>query len=61
MTKQEMIQQNEETAIQKIRIAYINEGLVAAMALCIEFMGVNAKESFTKTKEICADLEGKNG
>ena len=57
MTHAEMITYNETLAAQKIRTAYQFGGFVTAMKLCAEYMGLDAKEAFERTKMIC-DMEG---
>jgi len=53
MTHEEMITYNETLAVQKIKAAYQFGGFVTAMKLCAEYMGLDAKEAFERTKLIC--------
>jgi hypothetical protein len=59
MERPEIIAHNEALAIQNIHIAYISSGLVDAMALCQQYMGVDTREAYDRVKMICGDLMGK--
>lgn len=57
MTNEEMALHNEELLIQKVRDEYSKGNLLDAMALCQDFMGVDAKEAFNRVKMLCSDIE----
>ncbi len=57
MTKAEISKHNEALAIEKIKRAYKRDGFVVAMSLCAEYMGVDAREAYTRTKMICDGVE----
>lgn len=57
MDAKERSQHNEALAIQNIRKAYTQRGLHEAMALCVDYMGITAKEAFSAVKTLCADLQ----
>jgi hypothetical protein len=62
MTKREIVQHNESLAIHNIRTAYTNEGLIEAMSLCQDYMGVNTTEAYSRVKMLCADIKtGESG
>jgi hypothetical protein len=56
MTHDEISKYNEALAIQKIKQAYIQDGFVAAMSLCAEYMGIEAREACNRTKMLCTGL-----
>lgn len=56
MTKPEMITQNEELAIRKIRAAYQTQSVLRAMQLCQTFMGLDAREAYDTVNRLCGDL-----
>lgn len=55
MTHTEIIAHNESLAIQKIQSAYDRDGFVAAMGLCVEYMGLNTRDAYERTKLIVGD------
>lgn len=48
-------QQNEATAIRKIREAYRKEGMLAAMQLAADFMGLDAHAAFETVNNLCKE------
>jgi len=53
MTHAEITAHNESLAIKKIQSAYEKDGFVAAMSLCAEYMGLDARDAYERTKLIC--------
>lgn len=53
MTHAEMITYNEALAVQKIKTAHKRDGFVTAMKLCAEYIGLDTKAAFERTKMIC--------
>jgi hypothetical protein len=58
MTAAEIAHHNEAIAKQKIRIAYIQSGIIESMRLCALYMGLSASDAYIKAREICKDLIG---
>lgn len=56
MTKAEITRRNEETAIRRIREAYLADGITEAMAPCQTYMGIDLKAAYNKACGICFDL-----
>lgn len=56
MDKREMALHNEALARVRIRSAYTSEGIVAAMRLCAEYMGMDMREALGEVRSLCADI-----
>lgn len=54
MTKEEMTRHNEPLFIEKVREEYSKGNLYDAAKLCQDFMGIDAKEAYTRVKMLCA-------
>ena len=61
MAKPEIAQHNESLAIQKIRDEYIKSGLVEAMSLCQDYMGIGTVEAYSRVKILCEEVQNEAG
>ena len=53
MTEPEIIAHNEALAISKIQQTFTRQGLLEAMKLAQQFMGINAVEAYKTVTVVC--------
>ena len=56
MDKYKMALHNETLARVRIRAAYKREGIITAMRLCAEYMGVDMRQALAEVRGLCADM-----